>query len=139
MTAQERHLTGVAKRSVLIVDDDLDLHSFLTMVLEGQGYLVVSALGASQGLDLVQLLEPDLVLLDADIPGGDVLNICQAVSAPRNAPAIILLAEEEPNETDWEMARGAGIDDIVVKPFDVDDLIARAAGLVKDRRDILLQ
>ena len=139
MTADEQRLTGLAKRSILIIDDDLDLHSFLTMVLEGQGYLVVSALGAAYGLDLVQLLEPDLVLLDADIPGGDVLNICQVISAPRDAPAIMLLAEEEPNETDWGMATGVGIDDIIVKPFDVDELIARVASLVMDRRDILLQ
>jgi len=108
------------------------------MVLEGQGYLVFSALGAGTGLDLMDIVEPDAVLIDANLIGVDVLQLSQTITSERRAPAVLMLAEFPPNEADWDLARLCGVADILVKPFEVEELLGRVARLVGSREDVPL-
>lgn len=124
----------VAKRRVLIIDDDIELHSFLTMILEGQGYLVFSSLSAAHGLDLLDVLEPDVVLLDATIPGADPLALTGLLTRRAGAPAIVMLADRQPNEADWRLAEEAGVSDIIEKPFEVEDLLGRVGKVTATRK-----
>lgn len=132
---QTRRLSGTAKPRVLIIDDELELHSFLAAVLEGRGYLVFSALGASEGLDMFEALEPDLVLLDAAIPGGNSLDMCRLMTDRTGAPAVVILADVEPNEADLDLANECGVSDIIEKPFDIEGMLGRLARAVGARRE----
>lgn len=133
-----RRPEAVARRRVLIIDDDIELHGFLAMVLENGGYLVFSALSAAHGLDLLDVVEPDVVLLDATIPGTDALALTRVIRHVSCRPAVVILADRPPNAADWDLANEASVDDIVEKPFDVEDLLSRLSHVVTARRDIFL-
>lgn len=128
-----RHLSATARRRILVIDRDIELHGFLTMVLEGDGYMVFSALTAGDGLDLMDVIDPDLVLLEADTPGADALEFARAVRQREQSPAVIVLADDQPNEADLALAAEYGLSGIVVKPFAIVDLLTSVARVMRPR------
>jgi DNA-binding response OmpR family regulator len=115
--------------SVLLVDDDRDLIDVLTYILRREGYEVVAAYDGQQGWDQFQAANPDLVVLDANMPGLDGMEVCRRIREVSSAPVIMLTARTD--EADIVKALGLGADDYITKPFSPRQLVARVKAVLR--------
>lgn len=125
-------------RSILIVDDDLDILSILTFAFESRGFRVRKAQNAEEALQIVQKFVPDIFLLDVTLPGIDGLELCRRLRAQartRHVPVIFLTARDQPEA----VVKGfeAGGDDYVVKPFNMQELAARVENQLRRAREVV--
>jgi CheY-like chemotaxis protein len=112
-------------KRILIVDDDPAIGEVLQLMLEGEGYDVDIQVDG-QIVQQMQEPFPDLLFLDIRVSGTDGQTICQYLKsqpATRHIPIIFLSAHQDTQH----LARKAGADDFLAKPFQMDDLLALAA------------
>lgn len=117
---------------VLVVDDNPANARLLQAQLERAGYRVASAASGRAGLEAVAVDPPDLVLLDAMMPGLDGYEVCRrlkAAEATRPIPVLMLTSLQE--RADKIRALEAGADDFLSRPVDRAELLARVASLVR--------
>jgi DNA-binding response OmpR family regulator len=113
------------KRTLLLIDDDVDLSSTLAEQLELTGeFSATIAQTALSGVSLAKSASPDLILLDIDLPDLDGREACRSIRANGFAGPIIMLTGQD---TDSDTVRGldAGANDYVTKPFRFGVLLAR--------------
>ena len=118
--------------SVLVVDDEPQIHRFLHPALEAAGYVPLRADTAAEGLRLAASRAPDAVLLDLGLPdmdGQDALVRLRAFSA---VPVIVLSARDR--EAEKIRALDGGADDYIEKPFGVGELLARIRAALRRER-----
>jgi DNA-binding response OmpR family regulator len=121
---------------ILVVDDDLPITMFLQELLQDEGYDVKSLHRGQDVLDGVTQYEPDVVLLDVNLPDMSGYEVCRqlAASAATSDLPILLMSgiDRDPNA----MAHGLNLGgfDFIVKPFHNDELLARVRVLVRLRR-----
>jgi DNA-binding response OmpR family regulator len=114
---------------VLIVDHDLDLLDLVAYALSREGYAVLAAPDGEQALQRWASDNPDIVLLDCNLPKIDGFEVCRRIRADTNTPVIMLTAcHEEDN-----ILRGLhmGADDYLIKPFSVKQLSARMTAVLR--------
>lgn len=116
-------------RILLIEDDDL-LAEALVKALTDQRYVIDVAVDGQAGSDLVQAFTYDLLLLDVMLPKLNGIRLCQQLRRIGNRTPIILLTVLD-TSTDKVMGLDAGADDYVVKPFDLQELLARIRALLR--------
>jgi two-component system, OmpR family, KDP operon response regulator KdpE len=95
----------------------------LRTTLSSQGYTVVEARSGEEALTEIRHERPDLILLDVNMPGRSGLETCSEIRATSDVPIIMLTVRN--SERDKVQALDAGADDYVVKPFGVEELMAR--------------
>ena len=110
----------IAKKRVLLIDDEARVRTSLKMVLEPL-YDIVQAGDGQEGLDLYRKEEPDLVLLDVILPGTDGLAVLQMLRMERKVTPVIMLTGTKSVKTAVD-AMKLGAADYLSKPFDVDEL-----------------
>jgi two-component system alkaline phosphatase synthesis response regulator PhoP len=115
--------------SVLLVDDDRDLIDVLTYILRREGYEVAAAYDGEQGWARFQADRPDLVVLDANMPGLDGMEVCRRIREVATTPVIMLTARTD--EADIVRALGLGADDYITKPFSPRQLVARVKAVLR--------
>lgn len=108
---------------ILIVEDEPALRRFLVPTLVGQGYQVLTAATATEGLALARSHNPDLVLLDLGLPDLDGMEVLRQLRAWSRRPIVILSARNQ--ERDKVRALDQGADDYLAKPFGAAELLAR--------------
>jgi len=118
------------KRQILVIEDDPAIRAGVVDVLRFKGFFVLEAANGRAGLDLALTAECDLVLLDLILPGGDGLEILQKVRTDRPTLPVIILAALG-SEHDRIRGLQLGADDYVVKPFSVQELIARVEAVLR--------
>ena len=119
---------------ILVVDDDALLRRSLAFNLERAGYRASTAATGEDALLNVRQNAPDLVLLDIGLPGMDGLEVLRHIQETINVPVIFLTARRQ--ELDEVLGLELGADDYVVKPFDLNVLLARIkAALRRARRE----
>ena len=108
---------------ILVVEDDLSLSDVLAFTLRRAGYEVVTAFDGMAGLQLWQAENPDMMVLDLNLPKLDGLAVCRQVRSQSQTPIIILSVRGG----DEAVVKGLelGADDYVVKPFSPNQLVAR--------------
>lgn len=111
------------KALILVVDDEPAILRALRTILSRQGYQVETAETGRQTLDLHERRHPDLILLDLGLPDMDGMEIVREVRAWSSTPIVVLSVRGE--ERDKVQALDLGADDYLVKPFGVDELLAR--------------
>ena len=109
--------------TILVVDDEPQIRRVMRSTLSGHGYLITEAKTGEEGVDAVRKERPDLVLLDINMPGMGGLEACKEIRRSSDAPIIMLTVRNA--ERDKVMALDAGADDYVVKPFGIEELLAR--------------
>jgi len=122
---------------VLVVDDSQTIRDLIALNLELEGYDVVQAADAFKALDYLALVEsgskpmPQLMLLDVVMPGLDGVQLTARLKATRATAAIpILIVSASAQRRDFELARGAGADGYLTKPFSPDELLLEVARLI---------
>ena len=109
--------------TILVVDDEPQIRRVMRSTLSTHGYLITEAKTGEEGVDSVRRERPDLVLLDMNMPGMGGLEACKEIRRSSDAPIIMLTVRNA--ERDKVMALDAGADDYVVKPFGIEELLAR--------------
>jgi two-component system response regulator MprA len=114
---------------VLVIEDDEGITRFLRRGLAYEGYTVDVAANGQTGLIAARDNPPDLVVLDLMLPGIDGLEVCRRLRAGGDVPILILTAKDGVN--DRVLGLDMGADDYMVKPFDLDELLARIRALLR--------
>jgi DNA-binding response OmpR family regulator len=109
---------------ILLVEDEIKLARFIELELGSEGYSVSVAHDGMSGLSLMRESEPDLAILDWMLPGLTGVELCRRLRATGSkVPVILLTARDE--VSDRVTGLDAGADDYVVKPFSIEELLAR--------------
>jgi two-component system response regulator MprA len=130
---------GIGKRTILVVDDDPGIVSFLKRGLIFEGYAVDSAVNGSEALAKIRDTEPDLVILDVMMPGIDGIEVSKRLRRVSEIPILMLTAKGALG--DKISGLNSGADDYLVKPFEFDELLARVQALLRrsnpEKKEIL--
>ncbi|GAA3025055.1 response regulator transcription factor [Microbacterium dextranolyticum] len=117
--------------NVLVVEDDADVAELLRTVLTFAGHSVEIAVDGPSALAAAAARRPDLVTLDWMMPGMTGIDVCRALRADTSLEGVrILMLTAKSAPHDIALAREAGVDEYVVKPFSPRDLRARIATLL---------
>lgn len=115
---------------ILVADDEQNIVSLLKDYFEMNGYLVLTAYNGAEAMEKAAQ-NPDIILLDVNMPDGDGLEVCQKIRDHVSCPILFLTARIE--DSDKINGFAAGGDDYILKPFSIDELGARVAAHI--RRD----
>lgn len=114
---------------ILVVEDEETIDEAIASRLRSEGF-DVDVIG--NGLDAVgrcRELQPDLVVLDLNLPGLDGLEVCRQIQTARRTPVVMLTARDD--ETDMLVGLGVGADDYLTKPFSPRELVARIRAVLR--------
>jgi len=109
--------------TILVIDDEPDMRRALRVALIAHGYEVTDVRSGEDALHAFQKLAPDLVLLDLNLPGMGGLETCRAIRAVWESAIIVLSVRN--SEKEKVDLLDAGADDYIVKPFGIEELLAR--------------
>lgn len=119
----------MAKRTILVVDDEREIVDLLRSYLERDGYRVLAAYDGRQALEIARREHPDLMILDLMLPEVDGWEVCRQVRATSPMPIIMLTARDE--ETDKLVGLELGADDYITKPFSPREVVARVRAVLR--------
>jgi two-component system response regulator MprA len=114
---------------ILIIEDDEEILRVLRRVLTYEGYIVDTAMTGMAGITLATEQAPDLVILDLMLPKMDGLEVCERLQKIGNQPILMLTAKDALQ--DRVDGLDAGADDYMVKPFEIEELLARIRALLR--------
>ena len=123
--------------TVLIIEDDTRIANWVKVYFERAGFSPVVAHDGEAGLLQARDLAPDLIILDLMLPRLDGVELCKILRRESDVPIIMLTAREAPTERVIGLESGA--DDYVVKPFDPEEVIARAQAVLRRVKDKVQQ
>ena len=122
-------MTAQSKPTILIVDDEPRMVRFVKMNLDLEGYLTLEANNGMQALEKVRNHQPDLVLLDVEMPGMDGFETLHRIREVSDAPVIMLTVRSD--EDDRIKGLDLGADDYVTKPFSPRELSSRIRAVLR--------
>ena len=114
---------------ILLVDDDEDMLAVTGFALANAGFVVVKANSYGSALGTFRAEQPDLALLDINLPGGSGFDLCVALRRESRLPIMMLTVRGE--ETDLVRALELDADDYLTKPFSPRTLVARVRALLR--------
>ncbi len=109
--------------TILVVDDEPQIRRVMRTALTSHGYTIKEAKSGEEALESFRAEKPDLVLLDVNMPGMSGVDACREIRERSDVPIIMLTVRN--TEKDKVQALDAGADDYVVKPFGIEELLAR--------------
>src|SRR5947209_19283126 len=115
---------------ILIVDDDSRVTGALRRTLAYEGYQVSVAGNGEQALMVARTKPPDLVILDLMLPGIDGLEVCRRLRSAGDSIAVLMLTARDA-VADRVIGLETGADDYLVKPFALEELLARVKALLR--------
>ena len=126
-------------KKILLVDDDPEIREAISLILEANGYTVVTAQDGAEGLSKLKEEKPDLMILDLLMPRLDGFGVCKELKDPRwskyaHIPIIILSSvREDASRRRYELETGVqlDVDDYVEKPIEHTVLLERIGQVLK--------
>jgi two-component system KDP operon response regulator KdpE len=118
-----------SKGRVLVVDDEHSIRRAVGRALTARGYDVQLATDGEEALSVAAAFQPDLVVLDLNLPALDGLSVCRQLRVWSSVPILVLSVRED--EADKVAALDLGADDYLTKPFGIDELLARVRALLR--------
>jgi DNA-binding response OmpR family regulator len=117
---------------ILAVDDDEEMRDLLGNLLEGEGYEVILGSNGEEAIELAEKENPQVILLDFEMPGMDGIETCKRLKRERQTASIpiIMITAYKNKKPD---AIEAGADDFVNKPFDPTELSVRVKTILRMR------
>jgi two-component system response regulator MprA len=124
---------------ILVIEDDEEILRLMQRALVFDGYKVLLADDGPLGLEVAQKERPALIILDLMLPGMDGMEVCKRLRQFTKSPIMMVTAKDKISER--VSGLDAGADDYLVKPFDIEELLARVRALlrrtVEDRPEII--
>jgi two-component system phosphate regulon response regulator PhoB len=119
---------------VVVIEDEHDIRELIEYNLRRRGMIVFGAGTGEEGLELIERLNPNLVLLDLMLPDIAGLRICERLRRePRTAQIPIIIISARGEEADVVAGLEQGADDYITKPFSPKVLLARANAVIRRR------
>jgi two-component system alkaline phosphatase synthesis response regulator PhoP len=118
-----------APHSVLVVEDETSIASFVAAYLRNAGYVVTTAASAQAALVQLAGEMPALVILDLNLPDGDGVELCRRIRKTSDIPILMLTARDE--DIDKIIGLEVGADDYMTKPFNPRELVARVKSILR--------
>lgn len=115
--------------TILVIDDEPQIRKFLRISLNSQGYKVLEAATAGEGLSQAALGKPDLVVLDLGLPDMDGQQALAELREWSQVPVLVLSVRA--GEADKVLALDGGANDYVTKPFGIQEFLARVRALLR--------
>ena len=122
-------MTMAIEAHILLVEDDIALAEWIEDYLLARGFKVTTCHRGDDAVELINQLNPDIVLLDGMLPGLDGLDVCKSVRPDFINPIIMITARDE--EIDEVLGLEMGADDYITKPVRARVLLARIRGLLR--------
>jgi two-component system response regulator MprA len=119
---------------ILVIEDDDAISDLLRRGLSYEGYKVAVAQDGITGLRMARDTPPDLVVLDLMLPGLDGVEVCRRLRAADDVPILVLTARG--TVSDRISGLDSGADDYMVKPFSIDELLARVRALLRRKTPV---
>jgi DNA-binding response OmpR family regulator len=123
-------------QTVLVVEDESSIASFVALYLKNAGYSVRTAATGTDALAQAQSERPDLIVLDLMLPDIDGIEVCRRIRKDADVPILMLTARDE--DVDKIIGLEVGADDYLTKPFNPRELVARVKSVLRrsspDRR-----
>ncbi len=126
------------KPKILVIDDEENILSLITDLLEKENFVVITATNTEEGYKKAINSQPDLIILDIKIPKIGGIELCRLLrEKPETKTIPIIMLTVESSETDKIIGLETGADDYITKPFSTGELLARVRALL--RRTKLLE
>jgi DNA-binding response OmpR family regulator len=116
-------------QTVLVVEDESSIASFVAAYLKNAGYAVRTTASGNEALRLVESEQPALVVLDLMLPDIDGVEVCKRIRQTRDLPVLMLTARDE--DVDKIIGLEVGADDYMTKPFNPRELVARVRAILR--------
>ena len=123
------------KITLLLIEDDQNIASFLNAALKGTDYVLAHATSGSEGLNLASTSQPGVILLDLGLPDMNGFEVLRRLRTWSNLPVIVVSARR--SEQDKVTALNLGADDYVSKPFGTDELLARIRTSMRHNHSVM--
>ena len=131
MTAPLTARLRTGRRAILVVEDDPDTAAMLSVYFAGHHYDVDTAARGEEGLAAARRLLPDMVLLDINLPDLDGYAICRGLrESPRTSHIPVIFLSEKGTLSERVQGLGAGAQDYITKPFDLEELRLRVQNII---------
>jgi DNA-binding response OmpR family regulator len=124
----------MAPAKILVVDDDPAIRNLIHRFLSKQNYEVESAQDGKSALELFEHLNPQLVILDVNLPDTTGYQLCQEMQ--QRTGVFVLMLTSRTDEADIIQGFSQGADDYITKPFRLVELAARVAAILKRQRPV---
>lgn len=118
-------------KSILIVDDEVDIANSIQYVLKQEGFNTLIAQDGLQAINLIDSRRPDLVILDVMMPGIDGYEVCRRVRATDKRLPILMLTAKT-SEVDTVVGLELGANDYIAKPVRLRELVARVKAHLRE-------
>ena len=128
-------MTEKIKKSILLVEDEENLHEALRLNLELEGYEVSSAYDGSKALKAIEEEYFDLIILDVMLPGLDGINVVETIRVQQNDVPVLMLSAKDTG-ADRVLGLKKGADDYLTKPFNLEELLLRIQNLIRKNRKL---
>lgn len=123
------------KQTILLVEDEQNLHEALKLNLELEGYEVTSAFDGAAALKAVDSEYFDLIILDVMLPEIDGINVAETIRLQNNEVPILMLSAKN-SSADRVLGLKKGADDYLTKPFNLEELILRVQKLIEKNKKL---
>ena len=117
------------QKKILVIEDEISINDILTSALRAEGYSVRSAFTGNEARNIFKLFQPDIALLDINLPYYDGYYICREIRKCSNVPIIVVTSRQ--SEIDELMSMNLGADDFITKPYNTQILLARISSVLR--------
>ena len=122
------------EKKVLVVDDEKPIADIVQFNLKKEGFEVYCAYDGNEAINMVEEVQPDIILLDIMLPLRDGMEVCREVRKKYEMPIIMLTAKD--SEIDKVLGLELGADDYVTKPFSTREIIARVKANLRRHQQV---
>src|SRR3954452_3792264 len=122
-------MTAATSPTILVVEDESSIASFVALYLKNAGYTVRTASNGTDALSLASSEDPALIVLDLMLPDIDGIEVCKRIRQDSDVPILMLTARDE--DVDKIIGLEVGADDYLTKPFNPRELVARIRSILR--------
>lgn len=126
------------KPSILLVEDEENLHEALKLNLELEGYEITSAFTGNEALKKVEEEYFDLIIMDIMLPGTDGIQVTETIRVHNNEVPILILSAKN-SSSDRVLGLKKGADDYLTKPFNLEELLLRVEKLIQKNKKLMVK
>jgi CheY-like chemotaxis protein len=121
-------------KEILVVDDEPNMIDITQAVLEEKGFRVTGVHSGKECLDRLRKKKPDLILLDIRMPGMDGWDVLKEIKRDERTKAVpVMMYTVVEKSLDDETLRERGVEEYIVKPFRIEDLVRKVEKIMKKR------
>ncbi len=125
---EEETISDVSKKTIMVIDDSIVIRKMIEIALEDEDFNIVTAISGKEGLENIEALKPNLVILDMMLPDMNGIDVLKTIKSEKNLPVIMLSGKDSPQLI--ENAKEIGVDDFLPKPFRDEELVEKVRTLV---------